>query len=435
MKYGILAYNKSIRPGSKNWANLGDPIQSYAMVSLYEEMGIKEDELVRISRYQTKEYDEEYVVLPYNCYNMIFNQYKHTFNSFPVSDKIIPVFTSFHLHSRVISEDIINQFKTYEPIGCRDEETSLLLRKYGIRTYLSGCVTATLPKRKITPKSGKVFLVDIPTELIKHIPTYIMDDAEYVTHLPDIPRTSDTLYLTDEEEMNYYNRSINQLKTYENEAKLVVTSRLHAASPCLALGIPVILVSENFDGRFSWIDKYLRLYTPDQFSQINWNPLPIDYEQDKAILKTMFINHIQKAYNDNYFLYDGSSIYENRERAYYNKRLVECLSKLPFQEMSHIKYALWGLRADTLNFHNTIIDYFPNWKLEAVIDENTTGIYEGMNIIKSSEIQNLAEDIIYFVIPEAAHKFAANFLSSEGLSYILVHDKCRFTYVQGAKSS
>ncbi|GAE09109.1 hypothetical protein JCM10914_5455 [Paenibacillus sp. JCM 10914] len=72
----------------------------------------------------------------------------------------------------------------------------------------------------------------------------------------------------------------------------------------MAMGIPVILVSENFDGRFSWIDKYLPLYTPGEFSEINWNPSPVDYEEDKKIIKKQFIYRIKKAYEENHLLYE-----------------------------------------------------------------------------------------------------------------------------------
>ena len=104
MKFGVLSYKKSVRPNSKNWNNIGDTIQSYATINLYKYMGIEEDDLVKIDRYQAGSYNGDYVILPYNCYNIILNQYKHKFNSLPVSDKIIPVFISFHLHSRDIDE-------------------------------------------------------------------------------------------------------------------------------------------------------------------------------------------------------------------------------------------------------------------------------------------------------------------------------------------
>ncbi|MGG3284357.1 polysaccharide pyruvyl transferase family protein [Paenibacillus solani] len=428
MKYGIISYKKTVRPGGIKWTNLGDPIQSYAMVKIYEEMGIPESELVKVNRYSSKSYDGDYVILPFNCYNMIFDQYRHN-NSLPVSDKIIPVFVSFHLHSRVLEPDLLQQLRTYEPIGCRDEETMKMLRSYNIRAYLSGCVTATLPKRKANPQSGKNYFVDCPESLLEYIPQNIMVNAEFVTHMPYIPRSSEDIYLTDEEEQNYYQLGVNQLKLYENDANLVVTSRLHVAAPCMALGIPVILVSENFDGRFSWIDKYLPLYTPSDFGEINWNPDPIDYEEDKEIIKRQFIYRIQKAFEENHLLYDCSSLLEDRKRSVYNKEVINSLKQIASNTES-VKYAIWGMRAETMNLHHVISDHFPNWKLSAVIDEYCMGEYEGYPILTSKDIPDLDDDeIVYFIVPEAAHDFASDFFKGKKIRGFLVKNKTEFVEI------
>ncbi|HZG80349.1 MAG TPA: polysaccharide pyruvyl transferase family protein [Brevibacillus sp.] len=427
MKYGIIEYKKAVRTGGNKWTNLGDPIQSYAMVKLYEEMGIPESELVKVNKYTSKLYDGDYVILPFNCYNMIFGEYRHN-NALPVSDKIIPVFVSFHLHTRKLDTELVQQLKTYEPIGCRDEETLKVLRSYNIRAYLSGCVTATLPKRKTTPKNGKIYFVDCPKSLTPYIPDHLLDNAEFVTHMPHIPRSSDGIYLTDEETRNYYEMGVNQLKHYENNARLVVTSRLHAAAPCMALGIPVILVSDNFDGRFSWIDKYLPLYTPSEFGEIDWDPAPVEYEADKELIKKQFIYRIRKAFEENQLLYDCSSLYENRERAVYNKDLLESLNRIA-EKSQPMKYALWGLRGETMNLHHIIEDYFPDWNMMAVIDEYSTGKYEGFPILTSKDIPNLDKDIVYFVGPEAAHEFASNVLKERDLRCVLIKNKTQLVEI------
>lgn len=420
MKFGIISYKKSVRPGGTKWTNLGDPIQSYAMMKIYEEMGIPESELVKVNRNSSKLYNGDYVILPYNCYNMIFDRSRH--NALPVSDKIIPVFISFHLHSRKLDSELLQQLKTYEPIGCRDEETLKVLRNHNIRAYLSGCVTATLPKREKTPQNGKNYFVDCPQSLMQYIPKNILENAEFLTHMPYIPRSSDDIFLTDEEEQNYYQLGVKQLKLYENNANLVVTSRLHVAAPCMALGIPVILVSENFDGRFSWIDKYLPFYTPSEFNKIDWNPTPVDYEKDKEIIKKQFIYRIRKAYDENYLLYDCSSLYENRKRSIYNRGIIDSLSQISGLS-EQVKYALWGLKGETMNLHHVITDHFPNWNLSTVIDEYYTGEYEGYSIKTSKDIPKLDNEIIYFIVPEAAHEFASRFLKEQKLRCFLVKNK------------
>lgn len=421
MKYGIVTYNKRpMRKGSMNALNLGDPIQTYAMRCIYHHMKVPQDELIEISRYHAAEYDGEYVVLPFNCFNMIGNQAGHQYSTLPLSHKIIPVFISFHLHSRYIDDAILANLRSYQPIGCRDEETMTNLRKHGIVAYLSGCATALLPRRKTVPSAGKVFLVDVPESLSEYIPDKLKENAEYISHQPPFERMSEESYLTDTEYEKFYSCGINILERYRNEAALVVTSRLHAASPCMAMGIPVILAGNNFDGRFSWIDKYLHLYTPDEFHKIDWNPMPVEYEEEKGQLLEMFAGRIKQAYESNKDIYDASSFYENRNRANYNNRVLKFLNELDIKYQSGIRYALWGITDKTLTIKNMISDFFPSLVLSAVIDENVTGEFEGVKISKSADIESQDKDIIYFIVPKAAHKFGSEFLNKLGRRYEII---------------
>jgi len=60
------------------------------------------------------------------------------------------------------------------------------------------------------------------------------------------------------------------LKEYAS-ASLVITSRLHSALPCLAIGTPVIFVPKNpHDPRLEGYSEYLKIYSVDEFQQINW---------------------------------------------------------------------------------------------------------------------------------------------------------------------
>ena len=138
--------------------------------------------------------------------------------------------------------------------------------------------------------------------------------------------------MTDEEYRRFYNHGVSQLNRYKDQASLVITSRLHAAVPCMAMGIPVILVSENFDGRFSWVEKYLPLYTPDIFDKIDWSPKAIDYEEDKEKIINIYMNEIQKRYKEYDDIYSLSSYFEARNKQEYNKKIREELYKLPSQK-------------------------------------------------------------------------------------------------------
>jgi len=421
MEFAILTYAK--RPMSskgKNRLNIGDPIQTYAMRHIYSIMEINENDMIEISRYHAKNYDGEYALLPYNCFNRIYNQLGHPYGSLPLSAKIVPVFISFHLHSRYLDESIQNNLRAYQPIGCRDEETLMNMREHGITAYLSGCVTALLPKRQNKPKIPKTFFVDIPQSLMKYIPQGLMENSEFIEHQINFLRSSDSEFMTDEEYERFYTAGVKQLEKYKEEATLVVTSRLHAATPCMAMGIPVILVSDNFDGRFSWIDKFLPLYTPDRFDDIDWAPCVVNYEADKLTMTNIFINQIENAYKMNKDIYHVSSYYENRNRYKYNAGLIDALNKLPFSNKTGIKYAIWGLVTLAQTIKNVITDE-KEWELVIFIDNAVDGKFEGVDIAKSENIKQLDKDIIYFVIPESAHNNASKLLTRLGRKFVLVN--------------
>ena len=61
-------------------------------------------------------------------------------------------------------------------------------------------------------------------------------------------------------------------------AELVVTSRLHCALPCIALGTPVVFINDDpNDIRFSGYQKLLTIHNKSSIRSINWdNVQPVD---------------------------------------------------------------------------------------------------------------------------------------------------------------
>ena len=423
MKLAVLTYGeRPMKSGKIAKLNIGDPIQTYAMKQIYKRMNINESDLIEISRYQTKNYTGEYALLPFNSFNAIYNRYGYTYSTFPLSPKIIPLFISFHLHTREIDEEIMNDFRRFQPVGCRDEETLNNFRSKGIQSYLSGCVTALLPRRHSEPKKGKTFFVDVPDSVMEYVPEEIKKDAEFTTHLIRFERSSDEEIMTDEEYRRFYNHGVSQLNIYKDQASLVITSRLHAAVPCMAMGIPVILVSENFDGRFSWVEKYLPLYTPDIFDKIDWSPKAVDYEEDKEKIINIYMNEIQKRYKEYDDIYSLSSYFEARNKQEYNKKIREELYKLPFSKKEGVKYAIWGLIYKIITLKNVIEDTFKSWEFKAMVDKYSNGFFEKKLIERSSAIENHDPEIVYFVLPDVAHEEAKEVLNRLGRNFVLVHN-------------
>ena len=114
MRYGVLV----VTPFSSEkdcWnVNLGDMVQEEAILYIYERMGIKREDVVRIEIKDINNYDGEYVILPINI-NLSFNW---IINIFPLPKRIIPVFLGLSYFSAEKFPDVLREyFRMYEPIG------------------------------------------------------------------------------------------------------------------------------------------------------------------------------------------------------------------------------------------------------------------------------------------------------------------------------
>lgn len=159
---------------------------------------------------------------------------------FPPHKNIRPVFFGFHISpgsiSAMLSSDGIEYLKQHEPIGCRDRGTCELLESKGVNAFYSKCLTLTFPRRECDPEAGKVFIVDaqgipVPRELAK--------DACYMSHLipSGLPDHAKELMAQA------------ALESYRDKARLVITTKIHCAMPCIAMGIPVIFFGDPNDRR------------------------------------------------------------------------------------------------------------------------------------------------------------------------------------------
>lgn len=151
-------------------------------------------------------------------------------------------------------------------------------------------MTILFPKRKQIPQEPHVFVVDAHPSILKYIPENLKPYIEFISHEIKVDPTGEKVHTAIRNEVvtkQIYDR-------YRDEATLVITSRLHCAAPCIAMEIPVIVIKNGFDDRFGWIDKFIHLYTPDEFDTIDWNPAPIDIEQFKERVYHMAISMIER---------------------------------------------------------------------------------------------------------------------------------------------
>ncbi len=254
MKYGLLTYEE----GKKSY-NVGDYVQSLAAKQFLP----KVDEF--LNREELGDYTGDLTKLIMNGW------FTHNIHHWVPTEKIDPLFVSFHMNSTaapfMLTQKGIDYLKKHQPIGCRDKYTAQILQEKGIEAYFTGCLTLTLDNYKVddSQRNDEIYIVDpfynypnaekllfsykslirgvlkgdafqlnkLQKHLKKIVSKEVLEKANYVTQV--LPSG-----IHSEEEKFAYAEDC--LKKYA-KAKLVITSRIHCALPCLAMGTPVIFLN------------------------------------------------------------------------------------------------------------------------------------------------------------------------------------------------
>lgn len=277
MKYGIVLF--------KNTDNLGDDIQTYAASQF----------LPKIDYVIDRESMDEFIPKKKEYVTTIMNGwYMHKKHHFPFSPYIHPLLISMHFsHNDLITkpgyeflDGYTKEFLSkYGKIGCRDYTTKEALDNLGYKTYFSGCMTLTLEKIGKVNRGDYICVVDMKPNVVAKIKEVYPDlEIKEMTHWL-VPEEQGKLSF--EERMN---RVKEYLKIYQN-AKLVITDRLHVALPCLSLETPVLLVYYDYNAdRLSTFKDYVTFCKEDEFlgySQEDFEQIqnPIYYKKIRTSLK------------------------------------------------------------------------------------------------------------------------------------------------------
>lgn len=376
MKYGAF-YSKS-----RTNNNVGDSIIDLALLNIYKAMGIEDKNIIRISPRDLASYDGEEMLMP-----IVSPLPSHPFVSKAFSNKITPLFICFVLYGPLNSRDR-EYLKRYEPIGCRDEYTYNELTKNNVSAYINGCITVTYPKLTNLEKEKtdrKVILTDVQPELLKYIPKNLLIGSQSVSHTKTAEINKDPL----DDAKSY-------LDFYRQHASLVITSRLHVASPCLAMGIPCVFAKNEFSHRFSWIDRYINVYDQSEYQNINWQPTTLDIE---SIKKDVFELVSARISNSD----DCTALQKKLTEFYLGRKKKECVTSLskviPLLnqklESGKIKtYSLWSLTSVSLDIYTYISTRFPNVKLIHVYDKNRVEEFCGLISEPIDCIKKADEDLL-----------------------------------------
>ena len=251
MQYALLSYHTT---------NLGDEIQSIAARQFLPSV----DLLVERDRPNALSADAE------GPYKIVFNGWHtHAPENWPPSPRLIPLLVSVHITGEMPSEnrsrlrpaDTLLQgrnlefLKSREPVGARDLWTRDLLQAAGVVAYFSGCMTLTLGSGEDRPRQDYVCAVGFTKPAWRSLRTSARGRWVDVSHEDKITKSF----------ADRMTKAARLLSLYA-QAKCVVTTKLHCALPCLALGTPVLLVTSARDSyRFSGLRDFLHTCTPEDF--------------------------------------------------------------------------------------------------------------------------------------------------------------------------
>lgn len=395
MKYGNLVFKREGR------FTIGDDIQILAIEKLYEYMGVNYNEVQRIDYRNIGNYDGEYVILPIN-FPIYGCQGDKIFN---ISEKIIPVFLGLSLLATSLDEKDVQYLKRYQPIGCRDYRTVTILKKYGIVSYLNGCITSLLPLRKNT-NADRIYCVDVEDDILKYMPKNIRKDAEFKSHM----------YYTSSLSENSEIIAKRVINEYKEKAKLIITSRLHCALPCSAMGIPVIMVKNKLSFRFVGNIDHISFYQMSEYDKINWNQQPIYYETEKKRKIEHDIECIKSAY-EFYSSYEENE--KNDRKPYPKLGYVEFLDNTykyieeNISKDENFEYILWGMTQTAISIYDYLSNNYTKAKLIDVVDKKE-GIVFLNHISKNSKIIEEKPNKFVFVCTGNAIQEANNLFEEIG---------------------
>lgn len=397
-KYANYIYN------GKFFNNLGDHIQILTIDNLYKNMGISKDEIVYIDMEDLSSYNGVKVRLP-----VAFPLLRYSENGIAgmFSEQIEPVFIALTVAKWFLEPEEVAYLKKYQPIGCRDEHTYCLLRKYDIDAYINGCLTITLPQRKKTANQNKIYCIDISEKLKSRLPQEIRDNAVFLSntikgHLDDATNFAKKRY-----------------QEYQDNAELIITSLLHISAPCTAQGIPVILARDLISYRFGWLDKILPIYSADEYEAINWKPRFVDIDRIRNDVTELFVrrmcgmqfaalkNKINKYYLD------------RKKGKYVNEHFMKVKAFIDehfLDKDTPVRYSIWGITQIAEMIKKYMDVNYKNSKLINVYDKMLGKTFKGL---AAKSISKYTKDEYVFVTSLGA------MLQADQMNV----DKTKFIYV------
>ena len=223
--------------------------------------------------------------------------------NWPPNNNISPLFISFHINPSakkdLLKPESLNYLKQHEPIGCRDTYTQNLLQKNGIKSYHSSCITTTFTRDKYltnkTQPEGVIVIgafdrlnpsIDFSSiyrlilSLIKypiHKLKYLSRKQSFENHLRNQNIVVKRYQQITKRKISSHHQGLklaNDMLKEIAKSEIIITSRIHAALPALAMGLKVIFINEglshkNHKTRTADVNKFFMTVSLEEFFMTN----------------------------------------------------------------------------------------------------------------------------------------------------------------------
>ncbi|GBF93891.1 hypothetical protein Rsub_06890 [Raphidocelis subcapitata] len=267
---------------------------------------------------------------------MFANAWYGTVNmTWPPSPRINPIMLAIHVEPKVLplfsSPASVAYLKAHSPVGARDTATLEFFQSLGVETFLSRCMTLTMQPVVAKPKTNcPVVIVDVHPTALQFLPSDVARKACHVSPKFFDHGTGERL-----DGLARYGHAFSLLEEYAS-AGVLVTSRLHAALPALAMGVPVVLIitdrmpggggSADKNQRFSGLQELVHhvdltaLEDPaDWFERFKWFAPPKNPgESELKKIRCQMLDHLSKHHPelvDSIRVFDASGVFSCEDLA------------------------------------------------------------------------------------------------------------------------
>jgi len=334
--YGILTFDKrcSRKHGT---CNSGDEMQVLAGTQFLPQISqsIERDELGKFNGHR-------------GGTTFFLNAWYGAHSMWPPGTGIDPIITSVHFENAMnVRQDQTAEYlrmyiQKYGAIGARDLHTLKIFAQNNISAFFSACATLSLPNPLVSSSISRsgVIIVDIATNGRDIVPKEVQEKAEIFS------QSVQAEYLK-RSRSDRFDIAYAHLLIYAR-AKLVITSRIHVALPCVAVGTPVVFIpgTKLPGGSTSRVEGLLDMFhSVNSSTTFDWiNPPPNPNAWKRELYRAAFWHSVgthSKILTDTALLFGVNPFFASKlltkERKWGWSNASTCKAKLALALRSKLK--------------------------------------------------------------------------------------------------